>query len=370
LRGVRLGVYSHNLKYYLEVMGGGPSKPPLAAIEPPPPSVPPEETPKPTAFSMDDDTYDAFRTKDKDGIYPYKRFETDLNDAKTLEYKIPELIESYQKKTQKDLAYIETNARRDIEKRNAKYRKDISNKEDNNESQLEPLREEIYEIIRLLKEEKMRSNDVETPEVISINERLSQAKLNFKKKQIKLSIEMNEITSLFESDISVITDLKRDDIRKTKNSRAIYKKKLIDKLKSAVDDINNKYPTELLKMSPKLEVDEGKDECTIVLPQDILDFIKNKTITYQPKPVLNRKFGFRFEDEEEDDDVITKEVERMQRLTDLLEKRYAEGAERREAEAAAELERKNKQAADEVERKNREEEQKAFDAMFNTDMQI
>jgi hypothetical protein len=365
-----LGVYSHNLKYYLEVMGGGPSKPPLAAIEPPPPSVPPEETPKPTAFSMDNDTYDAFRTKDANGIYPYKRFETDLNDAKTLEYKIPELIESYKIKTQKDMADIERNARRDIEKRNAKYNKDISNKEDKNESELETLREDIVEIMRLLKEEKIMSDGVETQEIISTNERLSQARLKYKKTQIRQSIETNKITGLFESDISAITDLKGDDLRQTKNSRTFYKKKVIDKLKSAVDDINNKYPTELLKMSPKLEVDEGKDECTIVLPQDILDFIKNKTISYQPKPTLNKKFGFRFEDEEDDDDVITKEVDRMQRLTDLLEKRYAEGAEKREADAAAELERKTKEAVDEEERKKKEEQQKAFDAQFNTDMQI
>jgi hypothetical protein len=143
---------------------------------------------------------------------------------------------------------------------------------------------------------------------------------------------MQDITFFFDSDISLIDDIRRDDIRKAKIAKKMYEKKLVDKLKSAIDDINDKYPTELLKMDPKIEVEETKEGVTIVLTQDTLDFIKSKIIKCEPKPVLSRKFGLRFEDEDYDDDTFEKDIERMQRLTDLLEQKYAEEKARREKE--------------------------------------
>ena len=314
-------------------MGPAPSRP--AVFPPPPPTPspappPPEPDPyvavikkNPTfANLMDKDRLTAFLQKDEKGVFRYKKFENDLNDAKTLEYRFPDLVEAKKISTKADILDIQKNAKKDISRLNIAHRKDKSNKDDADDSLVEVLLLEIDNIKVNLNKAKEISNDIETEEVILLSTSLIEAQSNLRSTYKKQENDMIELDIEFQADIAQVDDIARDDIRRCKTLEKMYKMTLTNKLKSAIDEINKIYPTKELGMDPPIEVSTD-GEPTIILPQEVIVFIKNKMISIKPKPNLSRKFGIVFEDEKEREVNEEKEIVRMETLAKKITERRA-----------------------------------------------
>ena len=321
-------------------MGPAPSRPDSFS---PPPQAPPPPEPDPYvavvkkyptfANLMDKDRLSAFLKKDQNDVFVYKKFENDLNDAKTLEYRFPDLVEAKKISTKADILDIQKNAKKDISRLNIAHRKDKSNKDDADSSLIELLLAEIDVIKQNLYQAIQRSNNVETEEVILLSTSLIEAQSHLKSTQKKQENYLIELDIEFQADIAQVDDIARDDIRRCKIVEKMYKTNLTNKLKSAIADINKIYPTKELGMDPPIELSTD-GEPTIILPQEVIVFIKNKLISIKPKPNLSKKFGVVFEDEKEREVNEEKEIVRMEILAKKITERRAADKKKKELEEA------------------------------------
>ncbi len=321
-------------------MGPAPSRPDSFS---PPPQAPPPPEPDPYvavvkkyptfANLMDKDRLTAFLQKDESGVFVYKKFENDLNDAKTLEYRFPDLVEAKKISTKADILDIQKTAKKDISRLNIANRKDISNKDDADASLIEVLTAEIDVIKQNLHQANQRSNNVQTEEVILLSTNLTEAQSRLKSTQKKQENDMIELDNEFQADIAQVDDIARDDIRRCKIVEKMYKTNLTNKLNTAIADINKNYPTKELGMDPPIELSTD-GEPTIILPQEVIVFIKNKLISIKPKPNLSKKFGVVFEDEKEREVDEEKEIVRMETLAKKITERRAADKKKKALEEA------------------------------------
>ena len=272
--------------------------------------------PNPPGFGMTKDRFAAFMGKNEKGKFIYKLFESDLADAMTLEYSIPELVESKKKKTKLELTFIKNNAKKTILARNSKYRKDVGDKEDKDKAEIESLTDSINEMKSLLSKEIKKANGNQTDGVINANNLLSEAEKKLNDTKVIHAKEMLMLESIFERDIDIIKDIESDDVRDCIRLQKMYVEKLADSLKSAVKDINGKYPTKDLEMDPAIEIGTLYGESVINLPLNIIEFVRSKLIVIKPRPVVNSKFGV---SEEDLIDNETKELIRMENEAKIRE---------------------------------------------------
>lgn len=247
-------------------------------------------------FGMTKDRFAAFMGKNEKGNFIYKLFESDLADAMTLEYSIPELVESKKKKTKLELTFIKNNAKKTILARNSKYRKAVGDKEDKDKDEIESLTDSINEMKSLLSKEIKKANGKQTDGVINANNLLSETEKKLHDTKLIHAKEMLMLESIFERDIDIIKDIESDDVRDCNRKQKMYVENLADSLKSAVKDINGKYPTKDLEMDPIIEIGTQYGESIINLPLNIIEFVRNKLIVIKPRPVVNSKFGVSEED--------------------------------------------------------------------------
>jgi len=272
--------------------------------------------PNPPGFGMTKDRFDAFMGKNEKGKFIYKLFESDLADAMTLEYSIPELVESKKNKTKLELTFIKNNSKKTILARNSKYRKDVGDKEDKDKDEIESLTGSINDMKSLLSNEIKKANGNQTGGVINANNLLSEAEKKLIDTEVIHAKEMLMLESIFERDIDIIKDIESDDIRDCIRSQKMYVENLADSLKSAVKDINGKYPTKDIEMDPIIEIGTLYGESVINLPLNIIEFVRSKLIVITPRPVVNSKFGV---SEEDLIDNETKELIRMENEAKIRE---------------------------------------------------
>lgn len=297
---------------------------------------------------MSEENLMAFMSKDSKDVFIYKRFETELNDVITLVYNVPNLLETSKINTKNNIALIEKIASKEKSERVTKHRRDISNKEDKDMDETELLTMTMIDANKLLSKEIKKSNDIQTEGLINARTLFSEAEKKLYSAKSRQASDLIKLEAIYESDITIIDDTKRDDIRMCKQKQKSYADRLFKKIKTSLDSINAKYPkyygrdipAGVISMEPVIELSESKTDPEVIIPLNILDFVKNKLIKLTPNTSLNKKkYGELFEEEQIEADQA--ELIRLENKATILDKkRQAEKEAKKKAEEEAEAKKK------------------------------